>query len=614
LIADIDLDENPQLLEADQFEAVRVKLCADVRVHFLFTSPSGGLKVGFKIKATCPETHLAAFISVRDILLEDFGLVPDNACKDVSRLCYLSYDAEAHHNADAVEIETRAPVKETLPKWEAAPRQMSVGTSPGDQFNERADVEGLLRSQGWTTRNGKHWTRPGKSGGISGTLGVVGDRKFYCWTSSAAPLEANQSYSPFALFATFHHGGDFGAAASALAAEGYGERSAPQPLPAKNIETIETFVANGLAEDAGEPEPMRSAIDILNGMDFANEAALLEREKAAKEMVFVLPGIAARGQATVIYASPNSGKTLLTLRIIRDQAAAGELKDLVVYYCNFDDDFRGANFKGRYVQDLENVKMIDNQNTAAEDILNIMKRSIEDGTAGRICFILDTLIRFVSDCDRGSQREFNKLVQRFIAAQGTIIALGHTNKHKDAEGQSVHGGTADIRNCFSQTAYLNLETDKDDLDRRVRFVNDKLRGMTRVSTCFQYCHGDDKNWVERAQSVERLDEDDANKMAKTTIAFAKRKDDQAIIDFILSELQDGPKSLTHLQREKPANQTGLPTGSRRDRERVLDKYGPKNEIEELRFWGASKGQTGGLNYYLEDWQPPSYQVVDMITG
>ena len=116
LIADIDLDENPQLLEADQFEAVRVKLCADVRVHFLFTSPSGGLKVGFKIKATCPETHLAAFISVRDILLEDFGLVPDNACKDVSRLCYLSYDAEAHHNADAVEIETRAPVKETLPK------------------------------------------------------------------------------------------------------------------------------------------------------------------------------------------------------------------------------------------------------------------------------------------------------------------------------------------------------------------------------------------------------------------------------------------------------------------------------------------------------------------
>ena len=250
LIADLDTDENPQLIDAKQMATIREKLQASDKTHFAFVSPSGGLKVGLKIDATDADTHKAAFATVRDWFADLHGLVIDKACSDVSRLCFLSHDPSAYYNAKSKVIKTEAAKSQALPFWAVKPTKVaSDGTSPGDQFNEKADVAGLLQSQGWTTRNGKHWTRPGKSGGISGTFGVVGDRKFYCWTSSAAPLEANGSYSPFALFAMFHHGGDFKAAATALAAEGYGEQSIEE-LPADVVATIDQLVSNALQKEA----------------------------------------------------------------------------------------------------------------------------------------------------------------------------------------------------------------------------------------------------------------------------------------------------------------------------------------------------------------------------
>ena len=44
----------------------------------------------------------------------------------------------------------------------------------------------------------------------------------YVFSSNAAPFEPEKGYSKFAVYALLNHGGDFTAAARALAAEGYG--------------------------------------------------------------------------------------------------------------------------------------------------------------------------------------------------------------------------------------------------------------------------------------------------------------------------------------------------------------------------------------------------------
>ena len=154
LIADLDLDDNEQLIEEQHMAATRARLCADSMVHFLFKSPSGGLKVGVKIDATDSATHKAAFITVRDWFLDTHGLVIDAACSDVSRLCFLSHDTEACYQADSETFKTVEAAVEALPFWQAKTTSAAGEKTPGDDFNQRGDVEGMLTGNGWTTRTG----------------------------------------------------------------------------------------------------------------------------------------------------------------------------------------------------------------------------------------------------------------------------------------------------------------------------------------------------------------------------------------------------------------------------------------------------------------------------
>ncbi|MFH0782522.1 MAG: DUF3987 domain-containing protein [Pseudomonadota bacterium] len=95
---------------------------------------------------------------------------------------------------------------------------------PGSQFNDSHQVTEILEAQGWKedkrTTAGIGWTRPGKNTGVSGVL--LGNGKFYVWSSNAAPLEPGRSYDAFGLFTMYHHGGDFSAASRDLLGQGFG--------------------------------------------------------------------------------------------------------------------------------------------------------------------------------------------------------------------------------------------------------------------------------------------------------------------------------------------------------------------------------------------------------
>ena len=83
ICADLDKVEN--------IEAVRVKIQRDPHALAVFVSPSGtGLKVLLRID---PErSHLESFTATERYFLKTFGLELDKFCKDVCRLCFVSYD------------------------------------------------------------------------------------------------------------------------------------------------------------------------------------------------------------------------------------------------------------------------------------------------------------------------------------------------------------------------------------------------------------------------------------------------------------------------------------------------------------------------------------------
>ena len=105
-----------------------------------------------------------------------------------------------------------------------ADRPGANGARPGDTLNETADRawwQYLLERHGWTLIHQRgdidYWQRPGKDGKEwSATLGACGPY-LYVFSSNAAPFEPERGYQPFSAYALLEHGGDFKAAAKALA-------------------------------------------------------------------------------------------------------------------------------------------------------------------------------------------------------------------------------------------------------------------------------------------------------------------------------------------------------------------------------------------------------------
>lgn len=98
--------------------------------------------------------------------------------------------------------------------------------TPGDDYGRRGDVRALLERHGWTkvgSGENEYWRKPGATDGHHATLKPLGGTlNFHVFSTAAAPFEPNRDYSPFAVYATLEHGGDFSAAAKALAGQGFG--------------------------------------------------------------------------------------------------------------------------------------------------------------------------------------------------------------------------------------------------------------------------------------------------------------------------------------------------------------------------------------------------------
>jgi hypothetical protein len=111
-------------------------------------------------------------------------------------------------------------VPQEVAHHEPAPTDSAL--TPGDDYDARADIPGLLRKHGWKAAggSGKYWTRPGKARGISATWGVVPNRLFVF--SSSTEFEPHHVYRPWHVYAVLECGGDFKRAASELRRQGFG--------------------------------------------------------------------------------------------------------------------------------------------------------------------------------------------------------------------------------------------------------------------------------------------------------------------------------------------------------------------------------------------------------
>lgn len=340
---------------------------------------------------------------------------------------------------------------------------------------------------------------------------------------------------------------------------------------------------------ANEPPPVGLARFTLKG----RSAAM--REKMLHD-VHVLGRVALLGQYTVFYAAPGTGKTLITLWMLRQSIDAGVIDGSQVFYVNCDDTYKGIVAKTEFAESVGFHQLADGlQGFKASELLAELTRMAGAGQARGVVVILDTLKKFVTLMDKSKQTAANKVLRGFVQAGGTVIALAHVNKHRGDDGALVYQGTTDQVDD-ADCAYIMDVVERYDA-KAVTYHNIKARGDV-VATCgLEYVNRQGMSWRQKLDTIQPMDE--------AQIAAAKREDAVAarleknadLIEAIGRLLANGPMLKTEL--EKAARDE---TGDSKKRIKEVLKAHTGTRWHDGHRWSVTVGERNANEY--EKLQPP----------
>ena len=166
---DLDCKENPGIAEP----AARARLYADQFVFAGHVSISGqGLSLYVQIE---PAQHKAAFLQLEAYFLAAWGVHIDPACKDVSRLRFVSYDPAMYVNTEARLFKIRR--KQFSPAQRPARRPVDRAAVQGSGQYFEAILSQILTAGHDLTAGYDEWLKIGFA--IASEYGEVGREYFH---------------------------------------------------------------------------------------------------------------------------------------------------------------------------------------------------------------------------------------------------------------------------------------------------------------------------------------------------------------------------------------------------------------------------------------------------
>lgn len=224
----------------------------------------------------------------------------------------------------------------------------------------------------------------------------------------------------------------------------------------------------------------------------------------------LLGGICLTTQATVLYARPNTGKTLITLALLRDAVGTGRIDGSKCYYIDADDNPAGVLEKQKLLKPY-GVHLIApglNDFSSAKLRAEIEHMILTDEASGTL-LVLDTLKKFADLMSKSSSSDFADLARRYILTGGTLVGLAHTNKRTEKDGRPIYAGTSDILDDFD-CAYTIAELPQTSMEdeRVVQFNCLKRRGDVLHQVAYRYSLKEGLSYVELVDTVREVDADD----------------------------------------------------------------------------------------------------------
>lgn len=315
----------------------------------------------------------------------------------------------------------------------------------------------------------------------------------------------------------------------------------------------------------------------LRGKSAQFEAEMLDHK-------FVMGEIAILGQWTMLFAPPNTGKTLIAFWQLIQSIKNGDIDPEYVFYINADDSHAGLTTKLKLAEKYGFHMLAPGYaGFDTDDFLPLLKKLGASGQARGTIVVLDTIKKFANPMDKNQCRLFDNAVREFTAKCGTVIGLSHTNKKRAADGKPIPAGTSDFVDD-ADCAYIMDNIDDNNDIRTVEFENIKSRGKVAKRAAYQYSSAEDEGYMSLLESVTPVD--DAKAVALRDVAARLDDIDTPVIEAIAEYIKRGVMGKGSIA-QKVVAKTGC-TG--RHAQRVLDKYTGTNPEEHK--WHPVTGPRG----------------------
>lgn len=471
--------------------------------------------------------------------------------------------------------------------------RLAIGfDSPIDEFNNLYPIEQILLNHGYEQRGSKFNSPMSESKGFAGS--VQNGRYHTLSTSDLLYSNGKGAIDAYGAFVILDHSGNEQAAFTditdgdwlAIGSESWNNVKRREFAKNKNKATDKDF--NNLTFSQ-KPTPQKAPnlnLDQFVIRDINEMRDMLNNDN------WVIDKIALEGQITIIFAAPNTGKTLLTLKLLIDSVVAGRIEGKQVYYLNCDDTLRGITTKTEICQPY-GINMLASgfngfKNTHLISMLDMMAR--EDSAKGKI-LILDTLKKFSDLMNKTESSHFNEAMRAFVSKGGTVIALGHVNKARDADGKVIHQGTTDSVDDADCAYTLDVINQNEDSfqgikisNRTIIFENFKARGdnIDKISYTYQKRAGG--SYEEILNSIKLVDDRLAEVAEKQGRITAKLEDHANEIELIFDAIDSGNNTTETIIKFLMAD--GI---SRARAKKVLQEHSGGN-LSEGHRWQKEKGE------------------------
>ena len=270
-------------------------------------------------------------------------------------------------------------------------------------------------------------------------------------------------------------------------------------------------------------------------------------ERLAKERD-VVPGMITTGTVTLVYAPSGAGKTVWILGNLFQSIRNNLIKGSDVIYFNEDDGAKGVLQKAKMGR-KHGMTMITLSNSpdpmlrTTDDALRLLSQIREEGHADGKIVICDTLKKFAPVLNKGDMRDVLHVFREFAAAGGTVILLGHCNKHRSLDGRLIYEGVGDLKSDVDNMFGLDPVNDKFAAYQELLVINEKDRSQISFEGGFKYKQTSAVvHYEESEDSVQFMSPDDISELKEKQRgqinigkALSKHEDEYILLSSVMKE-------------------------------------------------------------------------------